>query len=70
MNKKNPPPPPQAATLAVEPFGTQSSAKFQYFTFLSKTVRRDDLVNNLKLNPNNHYCYRTVVFVTRTCTSV
>ena len=50
MNKN-----PLGANLPVEPFGTQSSSKFQHFggipVFGSKTDWRDDLVENPKLNP-------------------
>ena len=53
-------PPPQAAILPVQPFGTQSPSKFQYWggggdsRFVPKTDRRDDLVENHRLNPNNN----------------
>ena len=51
----------KAATLPVEPFGTQSFSKCQHVggggipLFYIKTDWRDDLVKNPKLNPNNHY---------------
>ena len=54
---------PQAATL---PLGTQPSSEFLYFPFICPKLNDDDLVKNPKLNPENHYRYKAVVFVTRT----
>ena len=51
---------PQAATLPVVPFGTQSSSKFLHHYFWAQ----NSLVENPKLNPNNHYSSGTLVFVT------
>ena len=55
----------QAVTLTRVTFGTQSYSKFQHFTFGPKTGWRDTLVENSKLNPNNHYSWKPVVFVTQ-----
>ena len=56
--------PPSGNFARISIWHTIVVSVFHFFGL--KTDWRDDLVENLMLNPNNHYRYKTVVFVTRT----